>query len=258
MDDARLNQILEETMSLLGNQFPGLMEQLQPPLSLNIATNLAIDLSNSVHAVEEDSTNPYEIDISNGFSTFEHDLNLRKIQLLETLSTNWFKHGREYQDIMYQMNSISQQLMQNIISETRLNSGNTSQPPLMYPSRYNTRSSSPFSFGNGNGIEIGGFSFPIRRVPVSQPDDNDSAYPNIRQIVASTEIYNYSAGTSSELSCPITLEEFESGEELCRIRYCRHVFKWKYLQEWFCTNSHCPVCRFDIRTYAPPAPTPPV
>ena len=258
MDDARLNQILEETMSLLGNQFPGLMEQLQnpSPLSLNIASNLVIDLSNSMPSgtnpqVEEENSR-YEIDISNGLSSFEHDLNLRKYQLLETLSSNWFKHSREYHDIMYQMNTISQRLMQNIISETRISNGNNSPPPL----RYNTRTN-PFSFSNG--IDVGGFSFPIRRVPVfeSAHSDNESSYPNIRQIVSSTEIFNYNADTNTELSCPITLEEFENGEELCRIRYCRHVFKWKYLQEWFCTNSHCPVCRFDIRTYAsPPTPTP--
>ena len=274
MDDARLNQILEETMSILGNQFPGLLDQLQhpPPLSLNIATSMAYDVSNtSFHnntsfssrtdqPEEEDTRRQFDIDISNGsMSSFEHALNLRRYQLLENLSSNWFKHGREYHDIMYQMNSISQQLMQSIISETRSVQGSSVHTPLVYPNNNNTRSSNPFIFTTGIDV-VGGVSYPLRRVPLFEqllPDNNnDTSFPNIRQVVSATEIYNYSQGTTNdrnELSCPITLEEFENGEELCRIRFCRHVFKWKYLQEWFCTNSHCPVCRYDIRTYIPPS-----
>jgi len=267
MNDAQLNQILEETMSLLGNQFPGLMNQLQnpppPPLSFNIATSMEFDISNSAthppsssrEGMEESHRQLY-IDISNGALSYEQILNLRKYQLLENLFSNWFKHGREYNDIMYQMNSISQQLMQNIIGETRNHNGNSVQPPLLYPTGFNIRSN-PFVFSGG--IDVGGFSFPLRRVPLFEQShqDNDTSYPNIRQISLATEVYNYSPEMSTtrqptELSCPITLEEFENGEELCRIRFCRHVFKWKYLQEWFCTNSHCPVCRYDIRTYVPP------
>lgn len=273
MDDARLNQILDETLSMLGNQFPGLMDQLQhpSPLSLNIATSLAFDISNGVSSsfVEEDEEDEdlrqrplSDVDISNGISSYEHALNVRRYHLLETLSSNWFKHGREYHDIMYQMNSISQQLMQNIINETR--HGPPAATSLIYPtsSGYTSRPNT-FLFGSGGG----GSGLGIRTYPATsilgryplQPhhtDDDSASYPNIRQIMTATEVYNYipedMSTDRSALSCPITLEEFESGEELCRIRSCRHVFKWKYLQEWFCTNSHCPVCRYDIRTYVHP------
>lgn len=276
MDDARLNQILEETMSLLGNQFPGLMDQLQHPLplSLNIATSMAIDVSNSsLHASSHSSSEDEEdddlrrrqidIDISNSILSFEHVLQLRKYHLLETLSSNWFKHSREYHDIMYQMNSISQQLMQNIINETRQSPGNSIQTNRIYPTG---RTQNPFVLGT-TGFDVRSFSYPTtsilgRSMPLFEqphlPDNNETSYPNIRQVVSATEIYNYSPEMTTdrtELSCPITLEDFENGEELCRIRFCRHVFKWKYLQEWFCTNSHCPVCRYDIRTYIPPTAT---
>lgn len=290
MDDARLNQILEETMSLLGNQFPGLMDQLQypPPLSLNIATSMAFDVSNSSHAPSHASSSSYlssshpeeeefhrqfnDIDISNGTtsSSFVHALNLRRYQLLETLSSNWYKHGREYHDIMYQMNCISHELMQNIINETRRVPVNSLQSNLIYPNIYGTRNHNPFVVGRGLDVRVG--SYPIttsildRSIPLFEPphpiDNSDvSSYPNIRQILSATDIFTYYPETYSdrnELSCPITLEEFEVGEELSRIRFCRHVFKWKYLQEWFCTNSHCPVCRYDIRTNISATPSPAV
>lgn len=261
MDDERLNQILEETLSLLGNQFPGLIQQLQnpTPLSLNIASSIAFDISNSsFHSsnpslpLQEEEDGSHDFDISNA-TTPSNELHLRKYQLLENLSSHWFKHSREYHDIMYQMNSISQQLVQNIINETRY------IPHHHYSGLYRTGNQTtrhnPFLFGSG-GVDVAGISIPIRRVSVFEqpsPENDTSLYPNIRQIMTATEIYNYSQESTgrTELSCPITLDDFEIGEELCRIRFCRHVFKWKYLQEWFCTNSHCPVCRYDIRTYVP-------
>jgi len=246
MDNARLNQILEETMGLLG-QYPGLIDQHHTPLSPNIETSMAVDLSYSVPSSRPSGTEQQEID---EVPSFESVLS-RKYQLFESLSSNWFKHNREYQDIMYQMNSISHQLMQNIIGETVNVPINSGQPPsLLYPTG---RNAFLFSTGNGNVP----FSIPLRRSPLFEqpPPDNDMLFPTIRQLLTATEIYNYSTETETstdqaELTCPITLEEFENGELLCRIRYCRHVFKWKYLQEWFCTSSHCPVCRYDIRTYS--------
>ena len=53
-------------------------------------------------------------------------------------------------------------------------------------------------------------------------------------------------------SCPITLEPFQQGEELCSIRYCSHLFKREALMDWFRRNVRCPVCRYDIRDYVPP------
>lgn len=53
-------------------------------------------------------------------------------------------------------------------------------------------------------------------------------------------------------SCPITLEPFQQGEELCLIRHCSHLFKREALMDWFQRNVRCPVCRYDIRNYVPP------
>jgi len=72
--------------------------------------------------------------------------------------------------------------------------------------------------------------------------------PTQFQIDSSVEyfVYDPSAGLI-EGRCPISLEDFCSGEELSRIRYCHHVFKRNVLQDWFSRNVHCPVCRYDIR-----------
>ena len=91
-------------------------------------------------------------------------------------------------------------------------------------------------------FEIQGISVPLQQE--SQP-----IFPTITQIYEATEVFTYNDDTSSRVSdtrCPITLEDFEYGEELCQIRHCRHIFKWTSLQRWFSRNTHCPVCRHNI------------
>jgi hypothetical protein len=51
---------------------------------------------------------------------------------------------------------------------------------------------------------------------------------------------------SSYERCPICLEDFQIGEEVCRIRVCGHIFKRPGLMYWFGRNNHCPVCRRDV------------
>ena len=95
-----------------------------------------------------------------------------------------------------------------------------------------------------NTIEIQGFSIPLPQV---------NNFPNVSQVMAATSIFVYNETSTHtegmETRCPISLEDFVSGDELCEIRNCHHVFKWTHLQSWFSQNSHCPVCRFDIRDH---------
>jgi uncharacterized Zn finger protein (UPF0148 family) len=53
------------------------------------------------------------------------------------------------------------------------------------------------------------------------------------------------------LSCPITLERFESNTEVLQILGCNHIFNPNSLQQWFQNNVRCPICRYDIRDYVP-------
>ena len=97
---------------------------------------------------------------------------------------------------------------------------------------------------NPTQVEIQGISIPLPGSPESRP-----SFPTISQVFNATEVFTYNDETSSRVTdtrCPISLEDFEHGEELCEIRHCHHVFKWTSLQRWFSQNSHCPVCRHNI------------
>lgn len=75
--------------------------------------------------------------------------------------------------------------------------------------------------------------------------------PSPRQIETATTSFEYNPAGMEQTQCPITLEPFEDGEELCKIDHCGHVFKKTAILNWFQQNVRCPVCRYDIRDYVP-------
>jgi len=48
--------------------------------------------------------------------------------------------------------------------------------------------------------------------------------------------------------CPIDLSVLQDDDPVIKINHCGHIFKRNNIMRWFCLNSKCPVCRFDIRT----------
>jgi hypothetical protein len=194
-------------------------------------------------------------DVSNNIS-FEQMLQVRQtntaekcIELIEDFTLRWFRHIHEYDESIRlyhqnisQMNRITQHLSRNIHQITDQTTFN-SQRPL----RRSVVPPSSNRFNPFEGLEVRGFSFPIQ-----QTSNVDNIYPNIRQIMNATETFVYNTDTTESVqdsTCPISLETFVLGEELCRIHHCQHVFKWRHIQEWFSTSAHCPVCRYDIRLY---------
>lgn len=88
--------------------------------------------------------------------------------------------------------------------------------------------------------------------PFSFLNRPQQSVPSLQQYTEATEMFTYNSNTVSRINsvtCPITLEDFQHGELLCEIKHCHHVFKETALRNWFVRNSHCPVCRYDIRTY---------
>jgi hypothetical protein len=74
--------------------------------------------------------------------------------------------------------------------------------------------------------------------------------PTTEQIANATEIIQFNEAISNNnISCPITLDSFVNGENVCRIKHCSHLFKQNALHDWFRRNVRCPVCRYDIRDY---------
>lgn len=80
--------------------------------------------------------------------------------------------------------------------------------------------------------------------------DNVPIYPTAEQITNGTRRLLYSnIDEPLNLSCPITLERFESNTEVLQILGCNHIFNPNSLQQWFQNNVRCPICRYDIRDY---------
>lgn len=48
-------------------------------------------------------------------------------------------------------------------------------------------------------------------------------------------------------SCPISYENFVDESEITRLRYCGHYFCRDSIMRWLAINTHCPMCRYDLR-----------
>jgi uncharacterized Zn finger protein (UPF0148 family) len=73
--------------------------------------------------------------------------------------------------------------------------------------------------------------------------------PTENQISSATRNINYGLIENPlNLSCPISLETFESDNDVTQIVHCGHIFNEDSLNQWFQSNVRCPVCRYDIRT----------
>lgn len=73
---------------------------------------------------------------------------------------------------------------------------------------------------------------------------NDELMPLLR-------MYHYDQERMPTLThCPITLDLFRQGEDVCEIRGCNHVFKRDPILQWLRRSPVCPVCRYDLRLTA--------
>ena len=92
------------------------------------------------------------------------------------------------------------------------------------------------------------------------PNEDESIPHHITdaQMEQYTETYAYHEDSESSTStipdtsesnhriCPITLEDFEPGESVTKIKVCGHVFRAAALRSWLNQHQLCPVCRRDI------------
>lgn len=113
-----------------------------------------------------------------------------------------------------------------------------------YGSNHNTNSNSNSFFYNS----INDVLNPRNRNLFTTQLQDDVVCPTNEQIENAVENIVYDS-SFSQFQCPISLEQFEEGIEICRIKHCRHLFKRSSLMDWFQRNVRCPVCRYDIRDY---------
>jgi hypothetical protein len=79
-------------------------------------------------------------------------------------------------------------------------------------------------------------------------NENVEVRPTEEQIINASDILTYDPSMNIiNHSCPISLEDFRPGTNICRIRYCGHCFTEPAFRIWFNMNVRCPVCRYDIR-----------
>ena len=52
-------------------------------------------------------------------------------------------------------------------------------------------------------------------------------------------------------TCPISTVEFRNEDIVTKIIYCGHIFLKIELDNWFGSNTRCPLCRYDIRNFRP-------
>ncbi len=100
--------------------------------------------------------------------------------------------------------------------------------------------------GNMTGIDL-----LLRALNMPTDFENVVVSPSQGQIDEASEIIVYTSDMSYNYSsrCPITLEDFQEGEQIRRIHQCNHIFNSIAFNNWFENNVRCPVCRFDIREY---------
>jgi hypothetical protein len=79
---------------------------------------------------------------------------------------------------------------------------------------------------------------------------------NVPVVATPTQIQNATRNTVYSLianplnvSCPITLEPFDTNTEVTELLGCNHIFSREGLTNWLRFNVRCPVCRHDIRDY---------
>jgi Ring finger domain len=99
-----------------------------------------------------------------------------------------------------------------------------------------------------NNIDLSAL-FYLLNIPIHPNYDNENRYVALtqEQINNSTIITNYNTENFTEISCPISLDDFVVGEEICQIRGCGHYFKKNHIMRWFQNNHLCPVCRYNVR-----------
>jgi hypothetical protein len=74
------------------------------------------------------------------------------------------------------------------------------------------------------------------------------------QINQTTETFPYRFGENVHTTCPISQDDFQEGENVCKINHCGHMFRENSIKDWFRQNVRCPVCRYDLRTNNDSAP----
>ena len=167
------------------------------------------------------------------------DTQYYRLQLLNNILTDYNENINEYNRVMRSYIN----LVRDTFHETQPEPSAPQETPPEQPTPLHLRN--PFNLNAFMSYVI---------YPVNEQPDNLLPTLSQEQINLATTTLNYTDDLSGA-TCPITLEEFREGDELCQIIHCSHIFRKPQLMNWFQRNVKCPVCRYDIRQWQSPTET---
>ena len=104
-------------------------------------------------------------------------------------------------------------------------------------------------FSSGRSPYISDISYSwVFEVPTSSSTTSQSRLTQ-KQIQENTRTFVYNENDANLLmttTCPISQNDFQTGDILCEINSCKHVFKQEEILRWFDVNVSCPICRTPI------------
>jgi hypothetical protein len=149
--------------------------------------------------------------------------------------------NREYNLNMMDYNRNMRQMFNILSNVYNLNGANSINTPQTYEIPRRAR---PISSRSRNALELELLTLYMNQI-TNQINNVSQSPLNNTQIDTYTELITYDLSMNEE-RCPITHEDFEEGEEICRIISCGHFFKPDAIRRWFLRNTICPVCRHNV------------
>jgi len=96
------------------------------------------------------------------------------------------------------------------------------------------------------------YEFPRRPTGFASATTTTATRPTFTQIANSMTLLTYHPDSGIDPVDPISHNQYEEGEVLCRINRCQHVFQYRYLMEWIDVSQTCPLCRTPLTQTANP------
>lgn len=215
----------------------------------NLSTILENEITNIFDNILNYADSPH--DLPRNDEEYLHEQNITDVHTLQLNTLNNFINQYFSQINTFQENSRDMLQMirttihqQNVVYSHMLRRNNMRQnvqtPPVF--SRTNARNTS-----RAWNVPQYDYTFEIPQIYIPRRTQQTNRLTQ-EQINNSIQTIEYDEDMGEE-RCPITLENFIVGENICRIRHCGHIFKSTGLMLWFQRNVRCPVCRYDVRTY---------
>ena len=221
----------------------------------NLTTILENEISNIFDNIMNYVDSPPDLPRNN--EDYLHEQNITDVHTLQLNMLNNFINQYFSQINIFQENARDMlQLLrttihqQNVVYSHLLRQNNIRQNTQIPPRTYARNTTNTTNTSTAWNAPRYNFSYEIPQINVPRRQFANRVSQQQLNTAVHTIEYNEDMG---EDRCPITLENFVVGENICRIRHCGHIFKPTGLMLWFQRNVRCPVCRYDVRTYQPPA-----